>query len=94
MTVFSSSGSARTMDFKANDMGYIPKSAGHYIENTGDTDLISLEIFKASEFVDFSLNNWLRHLPPELLTSHLGLDASALQAIPSGKLAFIGTNFQ
>src|ERR1700739_1792594 len=30
---------ARTMDFNANDVGFVPRIAGHYIENTGDTDL-------------------------------------------------------
>jgi oxalate decarboxylase len=71
MTVFTPVGSARTMDFKANDVGYVPAMAGHYVENTGDTDLVVLEMFKASEFVDVSLNNWLRRLPPELVASHL-----------------------
>lgn len=47
MTVFMPVGEARTMDFKANDVGYVPAMAGHYIENTGDTDLVVLEMFKA-----------------------------------------------
>jgi len=29
-------GSARTMDFYANDVGFVPANAGHYVENTGD----------------------------------------------------------
>jgi oxalate decarboxylase len=90
MTVFASSGSARTMDFNANDVGFVPPLAGHYIENTGDTDLVVLEMFKAPEFVDVSLNNWLRHLPPELIASHLGLDATTIQSIPADKMEFIG----
>jgi oxalate decarboxylase len=62
MTVFMPVGNARPMDFNANDVGYVPKVAGHYIENTGDTDLIFLEMLAAPEFQDVSLNNWLRHL--------------------------------
>jgi oxalate decarboxylase len=46
-------------------------------------------MFKAHEFVDVSLNNWLRHLPPEMVTSHLGLDAATIQSIPAEKLEFI-----
>ena len=42
MTVFNSSEQSRTMDFNANDVGFVPAVAGHYIENTGDTDLVSL----------------------------------------------------
>jgi oxalate decarboxylase len=83
MTVFMPVGSARTMDFKASDVGYVPAVAGHYIDNTGDTDLVFLEMFKAPRFMDFSLNKWLPHLPPEAVTSHLGLSAAEIQSIPA-----------
>jgi oxalate decarboxylase len=89
MTVFTPTASARTVDVRANDVGYVPAVAGHYIENTGDTDLVALEMFKASEFVDVSLNNWLRHLPPEMVTAHLGLDQATQQSIPADKVEFL-----
>jgi oxalate decarboxylase len=85
MTVFMPVGKARTMDFKANDVGFVPAVAGHYIENTGDTDLVLLEMFRAPEFVDFSLNNWMRRLPQQMITSHLGLPKSAIEKIPVEK---------
>jgi oxalate decarboxylase len=47
----------RTMDFNANDVGYVPSMAAHYVENTGDTDLVFLAMFKAHEYLDLSLNN-------------------------------------
>ncbi|MDQ2802248.1 MAG: cupin domain-containing protein [Pseudomonadota bacterium] len=37
MTVFAAGDNARTKDFHAGDVGYIPRSMGHYIENTGNT---------------------------------------------------------
>jgi oxalate decarboxylase len=85
MTVFMPSARARTMDFNANDVGYVPAVAGHYIENTGDTDLVFLEIFKADQFQDFSLNNWIRRLPKQMIQSHLNLDANAIGKIPAEK---------
>jgi oxalate decarboxylase len=85
MTVFTSEG-ARTMDFNTNDVGFVPAVAGHYVENLGNTDLVFIETFKASEYMNFSLNNWLRHLPPEMVTSHLSLDAEAIRKIPSAAL--------
>ena len=36
MTVFAAGSTARTMDFEEGDVGYIPISNPHYIENTGD----------------------------------------------------------
>jgi len=82
MTVFTNEG-AHTMDFNANDVGFVPRVAGHYVENTGDTDLVVLEMFATGEFQEISLNNWIRHLPPEMVTSHLNLDADAISKIPS-----------
>jgi oxalate decarboxylase len=88
MTVFTSAG-AHTMDFNANDVGIVPRVAGHYFENTGDTDLVVLEMFAAHEFQDVSLNSWIRHLPPELVTAHLNLDSDTIRKIPAEKLLVI-----
>jgi oxalate decarboxylase len=85
MTVFNSSEQARTMDFNANDVGFVPIVAGHYIENTGDTDLIFLEMFAAPEFVDFSLNQWIRRLPKTIAMDHLGLSSEEIDTIPGNK---------
>jgi oxalate decarboxylase len=89
MTIIMSEGKARTMDFKANDVGFVPAVAGHYVENTGDTDVVFLEMFRASHFVDFSLNNWIGRMPPEMATAHLRLDASILKKIPTEKNSII-----
>jgi oxalate decarboxylase len=83
MTVIAAGGSARTMDFNANDVGFVPTMAAHCVENTGDMDLVFLAMFKTHEYLDISLDNWLRHLPPEMVTSHTGLDMSSIQAIPA-----------
>jgi len=89
MTIVMPEGRARTMDFNANDVGFVPAVAGHYIENTGKTDLVFLEMFKASRFQDVSWNNWIRRMPPEMATAHLNLDAATLRKIPSEKQAII-----
>jgi oxalate decarboxylase len=85
MTVFNSSEQSRTMDFNVNDVGFVPAVAGHYVENTGDTDLVFLEMFVAPEFIDVSLNNWIRHLPRTIAMDHLGLNSEEIDQIPSGK---------
>lgn len=90
MTVFAPVGNARTMDFNANDVGYVPAVAGHYIENTGDTDLVFLEMLAAPVFQDVSLNNWLRRLPAEMVKAHLGFSDASIAKIPSEKLGILG----
>ncbi len=47
MTVFIGDARDRTMDFEEGDVGYVQQSTPHYIENTGDTDLVFLEMFKS-----------------------------------------------
>jgi len=85
MTVFNTSGRARTMNFNANDVGYVPAVAGHFIENTGSDDLVFLELFKSSHFADFSLNQWIRRLPPLIAKEHLRFTAAEIQRIPDRK---------
>jgi oxalate decarboxylase len=82
MTVVATGNKARTMDFQEGDVGYVQKSLLHYVENTGDTDLVFLEMFKADRFQDFSFSEWLAHTPPELVTAHLDIDKATLDAIP------------
>jgi oxalate decarboxylase len=82
MTVFAMGGRARTMDFQAGDVGYVQQTLPHYIENTGDTDLKFLEMFKSGMYQDLSLSEWLRHTPPELIMAHLNIDQTTLDAIP------------
>ena len=56
MGVFGASGQARTFDFRAGDVGYVPFAMGHYVENTGTTPLRFLEMFKSSYYADVSLD--------------------------------------
>src|SRR6202790_5454678 len=82
MTVVSTGNLARTMDFQEGDVGYVQETLLHYIENTGDTDLIFLEIFKSDRYQDLSLSEWLAHTPPELVMAHLKIDKATFDAIP------------
>lgn len=89
MTVIAPGGRARTMDFHAKDVGFVPTAAGHYIQNTGTSDLVFLEVFKLDRVLEFSLNEWLRRLPPEMVAAHLNLDPAAISRIPSQKLEIL-----
>ena len=81
MTVFAAGGRARTMDFQAGDVGYIDRSVPHYVENTGDTDLIFLEVFPTPFYEDISLAEWMAHTPSRLVDQHLGVGEDFLNKI-------------
>ena len=89
MTLFVNAGKARTADFNSNDVGYVPRTLGHYIENTGDTDLVFLEMFKTDRYQDLSLSDWMTHTPPELVMQHLGIRKETLDAIPKENFAIV-----
>jgi oxalate decarboxylase len=82
MTVFFTAAKARTMDFAAGDIGYVPQTFGHYVENTGDEDLVFIETFKHPKFMDLSLSEWVSHAPPQLVMDHLRISPEVLKAIP------------
>ncbi len=81
MTVVATGNKGRTMDFQEGDVGYVQKTLLHYIENTGDTDLIFLEMFRAGRYQEFSFSEWLAHTPPELVMAHLHIDKATFDAI-------------
>jgi oxalate decarboxylase len=70
------------MDFEEGDVGYILQSVPHYIENTGDTDLVFLEMFKSPTCEDISLTEWLAHTPHLLVDQHLQTGTQMLDALP------------
>ncbi len=90
MTVFNAKEDARTQDFHANDVGYVPKMAGHYIENTGTEDAVFLELFPEGQFEEISLNQWLRALPAQVAIAHTNLSAEEIGSIPSQALPIVG----
>ncbi len=86
MTLFIAGSDARTMDFQEGDVGYVPISNPHYVENTGDTDLMFLEMFRTKEYEDISLAEWLAHTPHLLVNQHLQFGQEMLNNIPKQEI--------
>ena len=89
MTVVTTGAKARTVDFNANDVGYVPSMAGHSIENTGTEDVIFLEMFKASRYQDVSLNEWITRMPEKMAEAHLKIASNAIRNVPRMKQVVI-----
>ncbi|WP_229696035.1 oxalate decarboxylase family bicupin [Paenibacillus albidus] len=85
MTVFAPNGIARTFDYRAGDVGYVPFAYGHYIQNTGTETLWFLEIFKSDRFQDVSLNQWMALTPAELVASNLHVGPELMNALRKEK---------
>lgn len=89
LTIFAAVGTARTMDFDAGDVGYIPKSMGHYIENTGTTNLRFLETFKSNYYASISLSSWMALTPPELVAAHTHMNPDLIAGIPKKQIVIM-----
>jgi oxalate decarboxylase len=85
MTVFAGGSNANTVNFVASDVGYVPRSFGHYIENTGTEPLRFLEIFASSRYADVSLKGWMANTPAELVADHLKLDDGFVSSLDETK---------
>ena len=84
MTVFNTGPHANTTDFRAGDVGLVRRNCGHYVENTGDDNLVFIETFRSDHYEEVSLANWLSHLPPKLVSAHLNIPEETLAKFPRG----------
>ena len=89
MGVFAAEGNARTFDYRAGDVGFVPFAMGHYVENTGKTTFRFLELFRSSYYADISLDQWLALIPPELVEGHLNVDAQTMAKLRKEKMPVV-----
>ena len=85
MTVFNTGPKVVTQNFKPGDIGYVKRNLGHFVQNTGDTDLVFLEVFRSNRFEDVSLSDWLAHTPYALVAQHLIVDPAVVARFPANK---------
>ena len=74
ITIFAAEGTARTFDYVPGDVGIVPRNNGHFVENVGDEPVEMLEVFRADEFRDFSLFQWMGETPKKTVIDHLFRD--------------------
>jgi oxalate decarboxylase len=84
-TVFNTGPAAISADFHAGDIGLIKKAYGHYLVNTGDTDLVYMEVFRANRFEQVLLSDWLARSPIDMVAETLNLDRSVIAAFPKNR---------
>jgi oxalate decarboxylase len=81
MTVFDAVHNARTFNYRAGDVGYVPKTLGHYIENTGTEPMRVINVFNSRRYSDVSLNQWMALTPPDMVRGTLNLDDGVMKAL-------------
>lgn len=84
-TIYLAPDAAQTFDYTAGDVGYIPASNSHYIENTGIEDVVFLEVLQAPKFTDISVAQWLKVTPKQVVMDTLGLSEETIANLPKDK---------
>jgi oxalate decarboxylase family bicupin protein len=74
VTIFAAEGTARTFDYLPGDVGIVPRNMGHFVENIGDEPVEMLEVFRADEFRDISLFQWMGETPQRHVADTLFAD--------------------
>lgn len=86
MTVFGSHGRARTDDFAAGDVGYVPQGYGHYIENTGSEDMEVVLVLNNATYQSISITAWMAANPRLLLSTNFKVPESVFAKFPKHAL--------
>lgn len=90
MTVFDATANARTFNFNEGDVGFVPRTLGHYIENIGSGPLRVVNVFNTPHYKDVSLNNWMALTPPAMVKAHLNLDDATMKALRKDRRTIVG----
>ena len=85
VTVFNTGPQSMTADFHPGDIGYIKKAFGHSLLNTGNTDMVYMEVFRAPRFEEVSLSDWLAHSPVDMVAETLQIDPSVIAQFPKNR---------
>ncbi|MEJ8574333.1 cupin domain-containing protein [Microbaculum marinum] len=86
MTVFGSAGRAKTEDFSAGDVGYVPQGFGHYIENVGDEDLEVLLALNNATYESISITEWMSAQTDLLLATNFEVPEATFEDFPTHRL--------
>jgi oxalate decarboxylase family bicupin protein len=85
VTVMIARAASRTFDFSAGDVGFVPVASTHYVENTGDVDVVFLEVLRADHFSDVALGQWLAMTPSHIVKDTLNLSNETISGLHKEK---------
>jgi oxalate decarboxylase len=82
VSVFGSHGRARTEEFAAGDVGYVPQGYGHYIENTGSEELEVVVVLNNGSYESISVTAWIAANPDLLLATNFKVPERTFAGFP------------
>ncbi|KAJ5924475.1 hypothetical protein N7466_008662 [Penicillium verhagenii] len=92
VSIYEAPTAGATVDFSAGDISYVKATASHYIENTGNEDVVFLEMLQAPRFSDISVGQWLKLTPKQIIKDTLKLPDSLLDNLSPNKQYIVQGN--
>lgn len=89
MTVFGSGGRARTEEFSAGDVGYVPQGYGHYLECADEGPCRVLVVFDRGEYQEISLSTWLAANHTQLDADNFQISLDLAKKLPDKRLFLV-----
>lgn len=84
LTVFGPDKHLGVAEIGAGDCAYIPRSAGHMIQNPGPEAAEIIAVQDAGQLSTATLSDWMAQAPAHLLANNLGLDPGHRPAFRTG----------
>jgi oxalate decarboxylase len=92
VTMFSPPGRSRVETLEVGDVGYIPQSFGHAIENVGDERCRLLVAFNSGYVKSIGLSQWFAGNPVDVLATNLGQPAALCEKMPRKARVIVDKN--
>lgn len=90
--IYAANGNSRTFNFVNDDVGYIKKNSGHYIECVSSEPCEYLEIFKTDTYNEFSFNQFMAVSPKYTIAQHFRISDETIDNISKEKLVIVPNN--
>ena len=74
-----------TVYVSAGSISCVLKMQSHYVENTGDADMVFLKVLQAPRFSDIRVSQWLRLTPRQIVQDTLRLPDSVPDSLSPDK---------
>lgn len=89
MTIFGAHGRAKTEEFQAGQVGFVPQGFGHYVEQIGDEPTKFVLLFNSPVFEEISISKWLAGNPASLIADNFQLTREQVDRLPKHGLGIL-----
>jgi oxalate decarboxylase len=89
VTLFAPDKRVATAELSAGDCAYIPRNAGHSIQNIGSDEAQIIAVLDSGVFQEITLSDWIAKAPRHLLANNFGVPEASLASFVRKKMVIV-----